>query len=123
MKEKLLNDILEITKAQKKALETSDLDKFELLLAQKQIKIDTINTLHQEQPATKEEKHEALLKEIIALDKDNKVEFERQFEEVKRNLENTREQMNDLRQRQYVNNIYNNPYDISNEEGIFYDKR
>lgn len=123
MKEILLKDILEITKAQKEALEKSDLEKFEELLTQKQIKIDAIDKLHKEQPGTKEEKYEDLLKEIISLDGANKIEFERQFEEVKRNLQNTRDEMNNLRQRQYVNNIYNNPYDISDEEGIFYDKR
>lgn len=123
MKEILLKDILEITRAQKEALEKSDLEKFEELLTQKQVKIDAIDKLHKEQPGTKEEKHEDLLKEIISLDGANKIEFERQFEEVKKNLQNTRDEMNNLRQRQYVNNIYNNPYDISDEEGIFYDKR
>lgn len=123
MKERLLKDILDITRAQKEALEKSDLEEFEGLLAQKQTKIDAIDRLHKEQPDTKEEKHKNLLKEIISLDEANKIEFERQFEEVKRNLQNTRDEMNNLRQRQYVNNIYNNPYDISNEEGIFYDKR
>lgn len=123
MKERLLKDILDITRVQKEALEKSDLEEFEGLLAQKQTKIDDIDRLHKEQPATKEEKYEDLLKEIISLDEANKIEFERQFEEVKRNLQNTRDEMNNLRQRQYVNNIYNNPYDISNEEGIFYDKR
>nr|WP_307991092.1 hypothetical protein [uncultured Niameybacter sp.] len=123
MKEILLKDILEITKAQKEALEKSDLEKFEELLTQKQVKIDAIDKLHKEQPGTKAEKHEDLLKEIISLDGSNKIEFERQFEEVKKNLQNTRDEMNNLRQRQYVNYIYNNPYDISDEEGIFYDKR
>lgn len=123
MKERLLKDILEITRAQKEALEKSDLEEFEGLLTQKQVKIDAIDKLHKEQPGTKEETYEDLLKEIIRLDGSNKMEFERQFEEVKRNLQNTRDEMNNLRQRQYVNNIYNNPYDISDEEGIFYDKR
>lgn len=123
MKEILLKDILEITKAQKEALEKSDLEKFEELLTQKQVKIDAIDKLHKEQSGTKAEKHEDLLREIISLDGANKIEFERQFEEVKKNLQNTRDEMNNLRQRQYVNNIYNNPYDISDEEGIFYDKR
>ena len=123
MKERLLKDILEMTKAQKEVLEKGDLEVFEALLIQKQTKIDAIDRLHKQQPSTKEEKYEDILKEIIGLDETNRSEFKRQFEEVKKNLQNTRNEINNLRQRQYVNNIYNNPYDISAEEGIFYDKR
>lgn len=123
MKEQLLKAILEITLAQQVALTNEDLEGFEALLAQKQAKIEAIERLHQTNPATKEEKHESLLKEIVALDSANNVEFKRQFEEVKMKLQKARQDMNNLRQRQYVNDVYNNPYDISDEEGIFYDKR
>lgn len=123
MKEELLKDILEITKMQKEALEKEDIEAFEAFLVQKQSKIDALEELHRLHPKTKEEKHEDLLKVIISLDQQNKVEFERQLEEVKANLKKTRDQMSHLRQRQYVNHVYTNPYDVSSEEGIFYDKR
>ncbi|WP_053983211.1 hypothetical protein [Niameybacter massiliensis] len=123
MKQQLLEAILALTLKQQSALQQEDLEAFESLLEQKQEQIDALQALHEKMPEAKEERHEDLLKQIVALDTANNAEFNRQFEEVKVNLQKTRQQIQDLRQRQHVNDVYNNPYDLSDEEGIFYDKR
>lgn len=123
MKQQLLEKILALTLKQQSALQQEDLEGFERLLEEKQEHIDALQVLGASTPHTKEERHEALLKQIVTLDTANNAEFKRQFEEVKANLQKTRRQIQDLRQRQYVNDVYNNPYDLSDEEGIFYDKR
>ena len=116
MKKTLLNEVLRITKLQEDALKAEDMEKFQALLDEKQKVIDQIEALHKEHPETKEQKEEVILKEIIALDDINRKEFMRQYEEVQRKLQ-------EMRQQKKAKNKYHNPYDISYEEGIFYDKR
>lgn len=57
-----------------------------------------------------------ILSEIVRIDKQNKEEFDRQFEEVQLELRKIR----NLKKRDMV---YSNPYDLSFEEGIFIDKK
>ena len=83
---------------------------------EKQIYLDKIEDLHKEHPETKSQKEEVILREIIALDDANKKEFIRQYEEVKQKLQ-------EMRSQKKAKAKYHNPYDVSYEEGIFYDKR
>lgn len=116
MKRQILEEILRLTKLQKEALVEEDVDKFQELMEEKQVQIDKLDTLHREKPETKLQKEEELLREVVTLDQGNQKEFMRQLEEVKRKL-------SEMRAKKRVNRVYNNPYDVSQEEGIFFDKR
>lgn len=123
MKKELLEKFLELTKEQTLALQEENIEDFQILLDKRQTIIDQIEELEKTHPEVKQEKHEALLKELIIRDQANVAEYKRQFNEVKQKLEDTRKQISQMRQRQHVSNIYNNPYDLSQEEGIFFDKK
>lgn len=116
MKRELLLQILEITKLQEKALQEEDIDLFTKLLQDRQGLIDQIEALHKQSPELKLQKEEDVLNEILHIETLNNKEFHKQFEEVQTKL-------NEMRSRKKVNNVYNNPYDISYEEGVFFDKR
>ncbi|MGL4362158.1 MAG: hypothetical protein ACRCSG_02630 [Cellulosilyticaceae bacterium] len=116
MKRKILEAILELTKKQSEALANDDLELFEVLMQKKQLQIDAMEELHKTKPETKEQKEEILFKEIIECDKKNKEEFMRQFDETKTKLA-------DIRMQKRRETLYGNVYGISNEEGIFIDKR
>lgn len=123
MKQQLIERLLELTKQQSKALQEENIEAFGNLLNARQEIMDQITALEAAHPEVKEEKCEELVKELIALDAQNATEYKRQFEEVKQKLQDTRGQISQMRQRQHVSNIYNNPYDLSQEEGIFFDKK
>lgn len=123
MKQQLIEKLLELTKKQSKALEEENIEAFGKLLSARQEVMDKITELEAARPEMKEEKHEELVKQLIALDTQNASEYKRQFEDVKQKLQDTRGQISQMRQRQHVSNIYNNPYDLSQEEGIFFDKK
>ena len=123
MKQQLIEKLLELTKKQSKALEEENIEAFGKLLSARQEVMDKITELEAARPEVKEEKHEELVKQLIALDTQNASEYKRQFEDVKQKLQDTRGQISQMRQRQHVSNIYNNPYDLSQEEGIFFDKK
>ncbi|MGL4346185.1 MAG: hypothetical protein ACRCTE_13385 [Cellulosilyticaceae bacterium] len=116
MKKQLLEQLLDLTKKQTVALASEDLETFECLMGQKQEIMDQIDTLHRERPELKLEKHEELLREIVVIDQSNRGEFDRQYQEVKGKLTK-------LRKEQRVAHVYNNPYDVSYEEGVFFDKK
>lgn len=116
MKRQLLQHILELTKQQTIALEKEDIEQFEGLMAKKQEEIDKIEALHRAEPTYRAQKEEDLLIEIVNVDKANSIEFTRQFEEVQKKLRQIRSQKK-------VGNVYSNPYDISREEGVFFDKK
>ena len=61
-------------------------------------------------------KKQELLKMIKVLDDENRNSFDHQLQEVKDKLRQVR-----LTQKRGV--AYNNPYDISYEEGIFFEKK
>lgn len=116
MKKELLEQLLNLTNQQTTALGSEDLDGFQAIMDQKQQIMDQVDRLHQEDPSLKAEKYEDLLREIIIVDERNRAEFNRQYEEV-------RGKLNKMRQEQRVAHVYNNPYDISMEEGMFFDKK
>ncbi len=115
-KKELIELLIKITQRQEKALENEDIDKFISLLEDRQELLDKMEVLHQEYPETREQHEEELVKELQALDQKNQEEFKRQFEEVKENLRKVRQMKKSEQQ-------YNNPYDTSWEEGMFFDKK
>lgn len=116
MKKEILEEILRLTRLQEEALGEENVEKFQALMADKQVQIDKLEALHHTHPELKEEKEEVLLRQIVTLDQANREKFMKLYEEVKSKL-------NDIRAKKRVNHIYNNPYDVSQEEGIFFDKR
>lgn len=116
MKREILLYILELTQLQAETLKEGNIEKWTELSNQRQQKMDELDELHSTKPELESEREEELVREIIILDDKNKEEFQRQFEEVKRHLRKIRSQ-------KQVGNVYSNPYDISHEEGIFFDKR
>lgn len=116
MKREILLHILKLTQDQSRALDEENIELFGQLMNEKQVAIEKLEALHQAQPETKEQKEEVLLKEIVALDQENNKRFMTQFEDVKKKL-------GDMRAQKRVNHVYSNPYDLSREEGIFFDKR
>lgn len=116
MRIEILTHILEVTKMQMSALKEEDIDKWSKLVVERQIYIDELETLNKGNQIGKMEEEEKLLREIIVIDKDNRQEFDRQYEEVQQKLKQIHSQKK-------VGNAYSNPYDISQEEGIFFDKR
>lgn len=116
MKKPILYKILELTNQQTKALETENLEMFESLMQEKQIEIDKLEVLSQGQNQDKTSEENGILREIIERDKANRIEFTRQFEEVQK-------KMRQIRSQKKAGHVYSNPYDISREEGIFFDKK
>ncbi|MGL4738688.1 MAG: hypothetical protein ACRCW2_14645 [Cellulosilyticaceae bacterium] len=116
MKKQLLEELLVLTKEQTSALVSEDMVQFEVLMQQKQVLMDQLDTLQREQPELRAEQYTDLLGELIALDRQNRLEFDRQYVEAKGKL-------NKMRKEQRVAHVYNNPYDISQEEGVFFDKK
>lgn len=115
-KRELIQQLIEFTKMQTVALEKEDVDEFIRVLDKRQEILDEIQVLHENQPETKEQHEEELVAQLKEIDYKNRVEFEKQFEEVKRKLREVRV----MKKRE---EHYNNPYDISWEEGVFFDKK
>lgn len=116
MKMALLLRVLEITKLQGSALRSEDIDKWSELLGERQNDIDELEAINKGNKTVYSTEERQLLEQIIEIDKLNRQEFDRQYEEVQQNLKKIRSQKK-------VGNVYSNPYDISQEEGIFFDKR
>lgn len=115
-KRELIEQLIEMTKKQTVALQEEDVDRYIELLNGRQAILNQIQVLHEVQPETKEQHEEELVTELKTIDDANRMEFERQFEEVKKKLREVR--IMKKREEQY-----NNPYDISWEEGVFFDKK
>lgn len=116
MKRELLLEILELTKLQSKALKDDKIDEFELLLKKRQEIMDQIDRLHQVDPLLREEKNIDILDELCLIDKENRVEFDKQLDEAKQKIR-------EARQMKKRDDIYSNPYGLYREEGVFFDKK
>lgn len=116
MKKQLLEQLLALVKEQGIALSNEDMERFEELMNQKQVIMNEMDVLHRAHPELQAEKHEDLLRVLIACDQENRQEFDRQFAQVKGKLSK-------MRNEQRVSQVYSNPYDISQEEGVFFDKK
>jgi len=116
MKKDLINEMLRLTKLQTAALEDDNIDEFTSLMEKKQICIDKINEMTNNNPAVLDEDDRVILLQTVEVDKKNREEFNTQFEEVKLQLRKIRS----LKKRDA---FYSNPYDVSAEEGMFIDKK
>ena len=116
MKKTFLDELLRLTKLQKEALEAENVDEFAKLIEEKQVCIDQINEVTNGDSSVLDNEERAILLETAEIDKQNRVVFDSQFEEVKLQLRKIR----DLKKRE---TFYANPYDQSHEEGVFFDKK
>jgi hypothetical protein len=116
MKKTFIDELLKLTNLQKEALEKEDIDEFTSLVEKKQVCIDEINAIINRTPSALDDREKAILLETAEVDRANREEFDRQFEEVKLQLRKIRA----LKKR---DDVYGNPYDVSQEEGIFFDKK
>ena len=108
--------LIEITNLQKAALERAEVEEFITLMDKRQEVLEQIEVLHETYPELREQREPDLVEELRTLDYKNCIEFEKQFKEVKENLRKARQ----MKKREVH---YNNPYDISWEEGVFFDKK
>ena len=111
---KLIEELIALTKLQTVALEKEDIDEFNILLDKRQEVLEQIQVLYESGSETKDEKE--LVAILKALNEKNQIEFMRQHEEVKLKLR-------EIRQMKKREEHYNNSYDISREEGVFFDKK
>ena len=116
MEKTFAKELLRLTILQKEALEKEDVEAFNSLMEKKQRCIDEIDGLIHHRPENLKEEDKALLTEAAKIDAENQREFNRQFEEVK-------EQLRKIRALKKRDHFYANPYDVSREEGIFFDKK
>ena len=101
---------------QQKALEKEDIESFEHFMQQKEQCIKAIDEEGILQDISQDANRQELLKMIKVLDDQNRTRFDHQLQEVKDKLRQVR-----LTQKRGI--AYNNPYDISYEEGIFFEKK
>lgn len=116
MKRDLIKQLIELTKQQSIALQAEDVDKFIELLNERQFVLDKINSLYEENPQLREQHEADLVEELMATDERNKIEFERQYDIVK-------EKLREIRMMKRNEGSYSDPYSISREEGVLFDKR
>ena len=116
MKRELLEKLIEITKKQQVLLEQEEVESYIELLDERQNILEQLNELYIKHPELKQQNDADLLDELKRLDEENKVEFERQFEETKRKLREVRMMKKNETQ-------YTNPYSVAREEGVYFDKR
>ena len=118
-KKECILELIRLTKLQSKALEIQDIELFIDLLDQRKNVLDIVEGIPQhlvllEGEEEKEERE--MMKELISLDNANKDKLGKDMEEVK-------EELRKIRQHKRTSDNYNNYYNISQEEGLFFDKR
>lgn len=116
MKRELLKELIKITKEQKEQLEIEDVDGYIESLNRRQEILEKLQVLYKETPSLKEQDDHDLIDELIKLDNENRIEFQRQFEETTKKLK-------EIRSMRKSEIKYSTPYSIATEEGVFFDKR
>lgn len=116
MEEKFYMQLLEITYLQRNMLREDDIEEFEKLLTERQMIIDAISSLYKEETEERSEKTKELIAELKDVEQENIKIFKQSYEKVKLDLKNLREYNRQGMQ-------YANGYDLSRDEGIFFDKR
>lgn len=116
MKKELLMELVDLTKQQTTALQEENIDEFISLLDQRQEVLDKLEVLKNEYPEIQNEHCEEILEKLKKIDNENRKEFEKQFNDVKSKLKEIRIMKNSEEH-------YTKKYDISWEEGVFFDKR
>lgn len=112
----LIEELIKLTKMQEDALKEEDVDTFISLLDDREEVLAEIKVFDETKTHEKTPEEEMLIADLIALDEANRIEFERQQNEVKNKLREIRM----MRQRE---NNYSNPYNVAREEGVLFDKR
>ena len=115
-KRELIEELIRLTKLQRKSLEDDNVEGFIALLDKRQMILDRIEEIHEAHPETRLQREEELVAELRKLDEENQIKFKRKFEEVKNELRKMR-QLKTMEQR------YTNHYDASWEEGMYFDKK
>lgn len=116
MRKELYKQILGISIKQSEALKENDMEKLEQLIREKQIIIDKIDEINKTQYTELDEEEREILKKAKEVNDQNDKEFIRQYEEAK-------EKVRDIRSNKKRDQAYSNPYSLSSEEGVFFDKR
>ena len=106
MKKTYLLNLLDITKRQNVEIQKNEIDKFILLMQERQEIIDILEELNNQTGVSLNDEEKDILLEIRKIDEENKQEYYRQFEEVKTQLRQVR---NMLKSEQQYMNIYE-PY-------------
>ncbi len=91
MRTEYLTQLLSITKEQNKALLNDDYEKFIVLLQERQVLIDQVNTEIPFQIVPLSESERMIVKEIESLDKQNQKEYRQQLELTKLELKRINE--------------------------------
>lgn len=116
MGQELLLKLLQLTNAQTQALASEDLERFEELMQERQQVIDELECLSKRESWQKVCDNKKLLDTIVKQDKENHSQFLAQLEVVKQKLQ-------EMRAKKKVENAYAQNYDLSVEEGVFFDKK
>ncbi len=116
MKEKLIQALLQLTYAQKKALEQDEIEEFERLLQQRENLMSQLKALDERENLEWSEEEQQLIKVLQEADKVNSQLFYQQMEEAKIEI-------GKIRNQRKITNVYNHPYSTATEEGMFIDKR
>lgn len=116
MRKAYLEEVLTLTKKQGELLSYNDLKGFEEALNAKQLIIQKLEALKQQEnsPITEEERE--ILLQIQEIDVKNRQAYDKELDSVKAELK----RMRMLRARE---EYFNTPYTTAMEEGMFLDKR
>ena len=118
-KKECILELIRLTKLQTKALEMGDVELFIDILEQRKDILDIVEGIPQHLvllPPEEEKEERDMIRELMELDNVNKSKLGSSMEEVK-------EELRRIRQHKKTSDNYNKHYDISQEEGMFFDKR
>lgn len=116
MPKEKIEKLLALTKSQEIALKNDEIDTFKSLLNEREEVIDELKALEQMQPEVRSCYDQEVMQQIKEIESSNQIEFKKQLEQAKQKLREIREM-----KKHEVH--YNNPYNRSWEEGIFFDKK
>ena len=112
----LIKQLIVLTQEQREALMQEDTDLFITILDKREAILQQIKMLDDMHEHTKSQEEEALITQLIILDNENNIEFKKQFDNVK-------EKLKGIRMMKQKENNYSNPYNMSREEGVLFDKK
>lgn len=116
MRKHYLEQALALTMEQTRALQYRDLEMFSKAVNEKQEIINALEQIKLETTTPLSEEEKDIVKKIAEIDESNIKEYHLQFDQTKAEIRRFRQ----LKRRDHY---YNNGYDISREEGIFFDKK
>ncbi len=116
MKGKLIQALLQLTLAQKQALEEDKIEEFEKLLQQREELISQLKALNEKESLEWSAEEQQIIKVLQQTDEANSKLFFKEMAEAKNEI-------GKIRNQRKVTHLYNHPYSAAREEGIFFDKR